>query len=409
VPFARFCGILANFECVPASESRVAPSAPTMHGNQRLLFPRSRRERATYSMVVSCNLLARPSARWLYRAHATMTSHFEGKYSQRAARSESWPLRIASMTLLLTSGLAVSCIQSTGDLSSGPARPAGGAGGSMPSLGEGGIFNAGSSPGNTGGSNSASGGALGGGGGFAGGGGLAGGGGGSAGGSSCATAELCNGADDNCDGVVDEGCGFTVTWSAGADLLALGESPGGIAFNDACATGDILVGFRVNMNGWLTGLGAVCQTVSILPDAKKSPPYKVALRAQTDLAFHLTDDPHQNLLVETVLCPDGYVVSSVGALPHTDDLTKARYLVQFSLTCSLPVVGGSVGSLVLQLSPTGRTVPANSPVLCGGCSPENGLTRFIEQGQLPTRLTGASAEWVDRFAIGQSQALITPK
>ena len=55
-------------------------------------------------------------------------------------------------------------------------------------------------------------------------------------------AETCNAKDDDCNGIVDDGCPGGVTTTFDHDLQLLGDSSSGTAFTDDCNDGEVLSG-----------------------------------------------------------------------------------------------------------------------------------------------------------------------
>src|SRR5258708_3979124 len=63
--------------------------------------------------------------------------------------------------------------------------------------------------------------------------------------------EVCNGTDDDCNGVVDEGCDYSVVWTSQPDGPALGHTAGGVAFLSPSHDGSGFAGLRPGLLGIL--------------------------------------------------------------------------------------------------------------------------------------------------------------
>src|SRR5262249_15559642 len=88
----------------------------------------------------------------------------------------------------------------------------------------------------------------------------------------CASAETCNGLDDNCNGTADEGCPSSITCEYSADRRLLGDSPGGSrSYDSFCDTTEILVGIRATMGSWLGDVQAICRAYSLGTDTSSKP------------------------------------------------------------------------------------------------------------------------------------------
>src|SRR5262249_15221145 len=75
--------------------------------------------------------------------------------------------------------------------------------------------------------------------------------------------EVCNGGDDDCNGVIDEECSFTVDWAPQPDGPFLGHTGGGVAFFENCPDGSVLTGVRVGLGQWLNQVSAVCSQIEL--------------------------------------------------------------------------------------------------------------------------------------------------
>jgi hypothetical protein len=77
--------------------------------------------------------------------------------------------------------------------------------------------------------------------------------------------EVCNGKDDDCNGVIDDGCPRGPVWPTATARTKLGESMGGDAFSDTCASDELLVGLRVAAAGYVTQVRGVCRKYVVRP------------------------------------------------------------------------------------------------------------------------------------------------
>jgi len=233
--------------------------------------------------------------------------------------------------------------------------------------------------------------------------------GGSAGGPACASVtEVCNGADDNCNGLVDEGCSATVTWTASHDSPTLGESLGGNIFADPCAAGDVLVGYHVGMGTRVNQLGAICRTIAVTPNPGAIPPYQALLGTRHDLDLHPPTVPDTQNTVQELVCPDGFVVGSVGVVPFTAD-TGEKMMLQFSLSCAPLRVEAIATGAIIDADTTQTIFAEHSPILCVTCSAAQETPATIASGQLPRGVVGAGGDWLDRFAIAETVAQVNAK
>jgi hypothetical protein len=222
-------------------------------------------------------------------------------------------------------------------------------------------------------------------------------------------AELCNGGDDDCNGLVDEGCSYTVTWSRDPEGPVIGHATGGVMFFEPCPDGDVLVGLRVGIGKWLNQVQALCQQVAISVEPGQTPPRpSVALGARIDtLSFApaASQDPENQM--HDLFCPAGLVLAGVDGTTTTDE---PRYILGLRILCAAPIVTTSAaGGPVLAFDPA--TVAPTDPIVCGTCAatqPFN-FTASIAAGHVATSLFGADGLWVDRVGFGSSQGAITKR
>jgi hypothetical protein len=219
--------------------------------------------------------------------------------------------------------------------------------------------------------------------------------------------EVCNGGDDDCNGLIDEGCAFTIAWRSQPEGVALGHATGGVAFLAPCAAGSVLTGMLVGMGTWLNQVVAVCRQVALTADTTQSPPkFSVALGARHDSSFAPAASTDADNKVQDLVCPDGFVVSALDGTTTTDE---PHYILGVQITCAPLAVAMSASGPVLGSDATQeRTL---GPIVCATCAATQALnyTAPIDPEEVATSLYGGDGLWVDRVGIGSSTGAITPR
>lgn len=219
--------------------------------------------------------------------------------------------------------------------------------------------------------------------------------GGSGGGEGCVpTAERCNGEDDDCDGVADNGCPSGVVVAAASETSPDFGDMGGGEFTSPCGAGQALTGFDIRYstgsNGEIRQLRPECSTLVIVPregtnetafDVHTVDPILLANRGNTS-SGSLDEDR----------CPENQIVLGVRGRV-VDELRR------FGFTC---------GSLaVTRASDTGRWQLTVGPATFS--SPERGrdagsgdFTYDCPSGTGATVLSGRSGDRIDLMTISCS-------
>lgn len=208
--------------------------------------------------------------------------------------------------------------------------------------------------------------------------------------------ESCNGLDDDCNQVIDNGCPSTFLRGAVTAGTALGDSTGGSLYSETCGPDEVLVGLQVGFSKWLDQINAKCQQFSLTVD-KSVAPYKYAVTLGTShvLAAH---PPTSNDAIQTLTCPAGKVLVGISiAEQHTAPAYMPDYLVitRASVTCA---------DLVLELTVAPPTLKWKTPTTIGPISASfydgasaTAKSTTLNSSQIAVGYQGSAGLWVDRI------------
>lgn len=213
--------------------------------------------------------------------------------------------------------------------------------------------------------------------------------------------ERCDGVDNDCNHVVDDGCPKEVSTIFQSDLALLGDSPGGSPFSEDCGPGEVLTGAQVAMGAFLTQIQGLCSKLSVAlqPDANG---YAIALAAGALLAAHPETSTDQTTVVT---CPEGEALVGVGVAQQYASSATQTYVI-------IPEIWLSCAKLSLVQSGSEYYVDWDDShdleSVYGSMSGDTDWYQYSEVpvGQLATRLRGASGVWIDRLGFGVSNSLV---
>jgi hypothetical protein len=158
--------------------------------------------------------------------------------------------------------------------------------------------------------------------------------------------EFCNDRDEDCDGVIDDGCPEDLTFCCPAALGPFGGGAG--AFSDPCPTGSVLMGIAGRSSGRLDRVQPICAALFMSVDLRiPENAYPVIRDAPVLGAIHggtggtAFDDR----------CPDGDVV--IGVRGGTDELGNT--LTGIGLSCGTVRVVRTGLSWQRTITPTVET------------------------------------------------------
>lgn len=214
--------------------------------------------------------------------------------------------------------------------------------------------------------------------------------------------EVCNFADDDCNGEVDEGCDHTIAWRPQADGPFLGHADYGSGFSQVCDTGSLLTGMRLGFGDALNQAAALCSQVGVsAKTADGATAYSVTIGPQfsKSLVPAVSEDPSNE--VADLSCPEGLVASM---LEGNDD--PERHILDVRIRCAPLFVNADAVPIALELD---RSLEeAVEPLVCATCSAPSdyAFAAAIPEGQVPRRLFGGVGVLINRIGLGTTVARV---
>ncbi len=217
--------------------------------------------------------------------------------------------------------------------------------------------------------------------------------------------EICNGLDDDCDHIVDNGCPASFERGAATPGTALGDSTGGSAYSEICGNDEVLVGMQVAFSNWLDQITFKCQAFSLGVSTKSIPyQYSVELGATHLLAAHpaTTSDT-----LQTLNCPAGKILVGLAVgEQHTTPQFTPDYLV-------LTTVSGTCADLMLDLTANPPKLRWSNPTSIGPLSGSlfdstlvTSLSTTLTNDQIAVGFQGDGGLWVDRVGPIESSVQV---
>jgi hypothetical protein len=213
-------------------------------------------------------------------------------------------------------------------------------------------------------------------------------------------AEQCNDRDDDCNGVVDDGCPGGVTTTFEKDLPLLGDSSGGSAFSEDCKDGEALAGVHVAMGAFLSQTRGICRAISLELAAGAEHGYRVKLSNERALPPHPTSSndsetplacPEDEALVGLRLAQQHFALGDGSSVPVT---------TRVWLTCAKLVLTESAGKLGVTWTGAKEQAPASGSFANGTAWL---VSSMAPEGLVASRLLGTSGSWIDKIGFGVSR------
>jgi hypothetical protein len=147
-------------------------------------------------------------------------------------------------------------------------------------------------------------------------------------------AEVCNGLDEDCDGVADDGCPLSGTLlrtdsrSPPSPVLGSLSLPRAMTFTDGCPPGQVIVGFTGNYGSGIDSLGIRCGELQVSED-RSVRPYRYQLQVAAGASFPPRGGAGglANGVDARMRCPPGEVVVGISAWldPDAASVCPAAY------------------------------------------------------------------------------------
>ncbi len=204
--------------------------------------------------------------------------------------------------------------------------------------------------------------------------------------------ESCNSLEDDCNGVIDDGCpggvGLSVATFDGHDQY--GNLSGGVAFDDSCPAGAAVHRIFGNIGGNVDRMQAECAALVLeVDDAVVPHTYAITAGMTTVLPVH-----GGNITTPFDLpCPaDQFVVGIEGeaSMGGLHDLT---------IHCAELLISGDIGAFVVAYGPV-TTVSAD------GVNSGEAYSDILAAPQVMSAIRGRAGAWVDAIGLGESDVTL---
>jgi hypothetical protein len=212
----------------------------------------------------------------------------------------------------------------------------------------------------------------------------------------CAS-ESCNGKDDDCDGLADDGCPTALASGESIRHPALGDSPGGREFADECAADEALVGLAFTFEHWLSHVAGICRRIELRTDPSTLP-YRYSLAFSDERMLPIHPDS-LDLRTQRLVCPDDSTMVGLHITQRSTDPAGSEadaVITELRIQCAKPAISpGALDSRIEWQAPVER-----GPVI-GAFGQGTAWTRADAPAtpQLLSGLHGSAGSWIDRIGL----------
>lgn len=212
----------------------------------------------------------------------------------------------------------------------------------------------------------------------------------------CAS-ESCNGKDDDCDGLVDDGCPTALAPGESLRHPALGDSLGGREFADECAADEALVGLAFTLEHWLSHVAGICRRIELRTDLTTLPHgYSLALSEERALPIH---PEALDLATQRLVCPDDSTMVGLHITQRSTDPAGSEadaVITELGIQCAKPII--SLSALDSRIE---WQAPVELGPVIGAFGQGTAWTRADAPAtlQLLSGLHGSAGSWIDRIGL----------
>jgi len=217
-------------------------------------------------------------------------------------------------------------------------------------------------------------------------------------------AEICNGKDDDCDQVIDNGCPSGFTRGFVTQEPPIGDSAGGNAFAQSCDDDEVAVGLQIAFSDVLDQVAVQCQKFSLVVKKGVVPyQYSIAMGASRLLPPHpaTTNDS-----VQSISCAPGQVLVGL-ALADQSFGTNYISITRISISCAEPVLNLDAATPEIEWQNATEIGPAYGSGFKSGSAQSRTLT--LSSPRLAVGFDGSAGLSVDRIGLDSSSIQITLK
>ena len=211
------------------------------------------------------------------------------------------------------------------------------------------------------------------------------------------TEEICNGSDDDCDGIIDEGCPVALLLGNPVQRPKIGDSPGGTLLEDTCNNDELLIGLTVAMGSWLEQVAPICQKFSLAHSSGGKTPYGYSLALGGKRVLP-AQPPFTPSSTEELQCSAGTVLVGLRISQQHAFAAEKDYIVvpQISIQCAEPSLTLSDGRHGFEWKNAVVVGPISGDLANGTAWYEADL---VNTRDLAVGFHSAAGSWVDRLGL----------